>query len=242
MKNLSVPQILLLTFVPAILYLLSFILLTILLKDMLPPYLLCLIGIVLVMVPFQLGVILYTSKKEFGDYSLKSALKYTRKIPKLSFILSVIFSIVWAAVLFSVLQGFEHNFMFQTIFSFVPDYFKLGDFPNQRSLYSTTVLKITCVSGLILNGLVAPIVEELYFRGFMLPRISQFGRYSPLVITVLFSLYHLFSPWENITRIIAMYPYNHLVWKNKNIYIGIIAHCFVNLVGGVMTLLLIFSL
>ena len=44
-------------------------------------------------------------------------------------------------------------------------------------------------------------VEELYFRGYLLPRISRLGAWAPLVNTVLFSLYHLFTPWLSVGRI-----------------------------------------
>jgi membrane protease YdiL (CAAX protease family) len=45
------------------------------------------------------------------------------------------------------------------------------------------------------------VVEEMYFRGYLLPRISRLGAWAPLVNTVLFSLYHLFTPWLNVGRI-----------------------------------------
>ena len=241
MKDLSIPKLLLLTFIPALGIVASFIFFTFLLREVIPPFLCNLFGIVLVMVPFQMGVILYTSKKEYGKYSLKSALTYTQKISKKHFIGSTLFSIAWVTIIFLVLGNIEHEFMFKTLFVFVPDYFKLGDFPNQISLYHINILKVTCVLLLVLNGLLAPIVEELYFRGFLLPRLSRFGKYSPLIITILFSFYHLFSPWENITRIIAMFPYNYLVWKHKNIYIGILTHCFMNLISGALIFVLIFS-
>ena len=44
-------------------------------------------------------------------------------------------------------------------------------------------------------------VEEMFFRGYLLPRISRLGAWAPLVNTVLFSLYHLFTPWLNVGRI-----------------------------------------
>lgn len=241
-KKLSLPKLLFFVFAPAIGYLISFIILSNLLIDTIPPYLSCLLGIILVMVPFQLGCILITSKKEYGHYSLKSALVFTKKIPKARFITSIVFSIVWASVVFSLLQNIEHGFMFRTVFKFVPDYYKLGDFPNQINSYPVHILKITAVAALLLNGIVAPVIEELYFRGLLLPRISQYGKLAPLIITILFSFYHLFSPWENITRIIAMFPYNYLVWKNQNIFIGIITHCIINSIGGIMMIVMIFSM
>ena len=44
-------------------------------------------------------------------------------------------------------------------------------------------------------------VEEMYFHGYLLPRISRLGAWAPLVNTVLFSLYHFFTPWLNVGRI-----------------------------------------
>ena len=44
-------------------------------------------------------------------------------------------------------------------------------------------------------------VEKMYFRGYLLPRISRLGAWAPLVNTVLFSPYHLFTPWLNVGRI-----------------------------------------
>ncbi|MFD1537220.1 CPBP family glutamic-type intramembrane protease [Nonomuraea guangzhouensis] len=32
-----------------------------------------------------------------------------------------------------------------------------------------------------LTGLAFPIIEELYFRGFLLPRLSRLGRWAPVV-------------------------------------------------------------
>ncbi len=240
MKQLSIPKLLLFTFIPSLGMLICFLFFSITFKNILPPFLANLFGVILILVPFQLGIILYTSKKEHGKYNLKSALIYTQKISKIRFIISIIFSIIWTVIIFGLLQNIEHQLMFKTIFSFVPDYLKLSDFPNQLHLYSDIVLKITAILVLLLNGILAPIVEELFFRGYLMPRIDRFGKFVPLIITVLFSLYHFFSPWENITRIIGMYPYNYLVWKNKNIYIGIITHCFINIVSGIMVLILIF--
>jgi hypothetical protein len=33
----------------------------------------------------------------------------------------------------------------------------------------------------LLNGVIGPVVEELYFRGFLLPRMEGLGRWAPLV-------------------------------------------------------------
>lgn len=82
--------------------------------------------------------------------------------------------------------------------------------------------------GVLLNGLLGPFVEELYFRGFLLPRMERLGKLAPVVNTVLFSLYHFFTPWENITRILAILPFVSVVYYKKNIRIGMVVHLSLN--------------
>lgn len=79
-------------------------------------------------------------------------------------------------------------------------------FFNQIDQYSRFLLITTAVLGFFFSGLIGPVVEELYFRGFLLPRISRLGRWAPLLNTVLFSLYHFFTPWQNPGRILALTP------------------------------------
>jgi hypothetical protein len=71
--------------------------------------------------------------------------------------------------------------------------------------------------------------------------MKMFGNVAPLVNTILFSIYHFFTPWENITRILAVTPLSYVVWLNKNIRIGIVIHCLLNTFGCIGLLLSIIS-
>jgi membrane protease YdiL (CAAX protease family) len=61
--------------------------------------------------------------------------------------------------------------------------------------------------GDVVNAVAGPVVEEVYFRGYLLPRISRFGAWAPLINTVLFSVYHFFTPWQNVGRILGLLPW-----------------------------------
>ena len=61
------------------------------------------------------------------------------------------------------------------------------------------------------------------------------------IISVLFSLYHLFSPWENATRIIACLPFVYCVYRRKNVFIGMIVHCSLNMASVIMMIMSILS-
>ena len=81
----------------------------------------------------------------------------------------------------------------------------------------------------------------MYFRGFLLPRLSSLKGWAPLVNVLLFSLYHFFSPWQNLARIIGFVPMVYVAWWKRNIYLGMIVHCVGNTVGALGMLALVFA-
>ena len=91
------------------------------------------------------------------------------------------------------------------------------------------------------NGVLGPVVEELYFRGYLLPRLERFGRWAPLLNVVLFSLYHFWTPWQFFSRIVVLVPMVYAVWWKRNIYLGIITHSVLNIIGLLFTLALLLS-
>jgi membrane protease YdiL (CAAX protease family) len=75
---------------------------------------------------------------------------------------------------------------------------------------------------------IGPVVEELYFRGYLLPRIDRFGRGAPVLNAVLFSLYHLWTPWQNIGRILGLLPWIFAVWRKRSLTLSMAVHISVN--------------
>ncbi len=98
-----------------------------------------------------------------------------------------------------------------------------------------TYLWIGLIFGVV-NAVVGPVVEEVYFRGYLLPRLSRFGAWAPLINTVLFSLYHFFTPWQNVGRILGLLPMVYAAWWKRSIYVSMGAHVLGNV--SVMLMLL----
>ncbi|HSJ94471.1 MAG TPA: CPBP family intramembrane glutamic endopeptidase, partial [Gaiellaceae bacterium] len=80
----------------------------------------------------------------------------------------------------------------------------------------------------LLNGFLGPVTEELYFRGHLLPRIDRFGRGAPVLNAVLFSLYHVWTPWANPGRILGLLPWIYVVWRKRSIALSLAVHLAVN--------------
>jgi membrane protease YdiL (CAAX protease family) len=90
--------------------------------------------------------------------------------------------------------------------------------------------------GLFLSGLVAPIVEELYFRAYLLPRIPVSGRWAPAVNAALHSIYHFYTPWNYLAFFLAFLPLAYYVRLRGNLLPTIITHCLFNSVGVIVVL------
>lgn len=181
-----------------------------------------------VMIPFELGYMLYLGKKESGRLSLKGIVLYREVMPWWQYVALILPMLVWAFVLLAFIAQPVDSFVFRNFFQWLPRWFRLD--PGDADTYSKTALLLLWGFYFITN-ISGAFVEELYFRGFLLPRISHLGFWAPLINTVLFSVYHFFTPSENVGRILALLPMVYVVWWKRNINIGIILHCGGNAVG-----------
>ena len=88
--------------------------------------------------------------------------------------------------------------------------------------------------------IVAPVIEELYFRGFLLPRMpQQLGRWRVPAHVTLFAGYHLWSPWLIPTRCLAVLPLAYIAMRTRDVRIGILTHVVLNAADLVALLLVI---
>lgn len=200
------------------------------------------LAIAIVLIPFELGYLLYQGKKKNGKLSLKGIVLYRKPVRVWQYIVISLPCIIWAILLLTLVTQPIDKYLISKVFFWFPEWFNMANFINNLEQYSQGSLLLAGVLGFVLNGIVGPVVEELYFRGYLLPRISRLKGWAPLVNVVLFSIYHFFTPWQNPARILAMLPIVYAVWWKKNIYIGIIVHCIANIIGWVASFVLILSL
>ena len=57
------------------------------------------------------------------------------------------------------------------------------------------------------------------------------GRWAPLVNVSLFSLYHFWSPWQIVARILGFGPTVYAVRWKRNVYLGMVVHCSLNTIA-----------
>jgi membrane protease YdiL (CAAX protease family) len=191
------------------------------------------VAIGVVLIPFELGYLLHDGKKRNRTLSLKGTVQFRESIPWWQYIVFGFLLMMWGGLIFGVFAAPLDKIIIKRLFGWVPDWFFLLGPANQLTGYSKLALVITAIVNIVLNGIAGPVTEELYFRGYLLPRISRLEGWAPLVNVLLFSIYHFFTPWENPIRIMALVPMVYTVWWKRNIYLGMIVHCTGNMIGAI---------
>ena len=225
-KQHTIFQTLLFHLLPGALITLIFILLGPWLRqNHLPPLLALLIPIFLVLIPVELGWLVFLGFRRNKKLSLEGIVLNRKPLQRKDYFLFTPALLFWSILIFLSMTRVDQAIL-NELFGWLPDWFQFNQFSPTD--YSQPVLRITFVLFLVINGFAGPVVEELYFRGYLLPRIEYLKGWAPFINVLLFSLYHFFSPWQFFTRILAFYPLAYVVrWKN-NIYLSIMAHCLLN--------------
>ena len=144
------------------------------------------------------------------------------------------------AGLLSVTIAPLENFLFSGLRSSLLNHLPIGfdwtDYEYIKS-FSKPVLVVTYIYYFVFNVFLGPITEELFFRGYLTSHYNKQSSFTPVLIAILFSLYHFWLPFNNIFRIMVFAPAAYVAYKKKNIYISIWFHCMCNLfsvIGFVM--------
>jgi len=204
-----------------------------------PPVAAVHLAILVVLVPFELGYLLLQGKRRNGRFSLDGIVLNREATPLQQYLWLVPVLLIWGILVFLVIGVPLDQFVSNRFLFWLPALFQptgLAVTTAGVAGHSRAVLLAGWTVALLLNGFLGPLVEEYYFRGYLLPRMTVLGRWAPLVNAVLFSLYHFFSPWQNVSRIVAFLPLVYVVWWKRNFRIGIATHWMLNV--GWMTMFL----
>jgi len=225
-KQHTIFQTVLLHLLPGILITVIFVLLGPWLRqNNLPSLFALLVPILIILIPVELGWIGFLGFKRNKKLSLEGIVVNRTSLPRKDYFFLIPILLIWSILVFTLLKNFDLAIM-SNFFHWLPDWFQIDQLNSGH--YSRPILATTFLLFLLINGLAGPIVEELYFRGYLLPRMEYLKGWAPLVNVLLFSLYHFFSPWQFFTRILAFYPLAYVVRWKHNIDLGMVAHCLLN--------------
>jgi len=191
-----------------------------------PPLLAFLLAILLIDIPVLLGVMFFEGRKQNGKLSLKGVVLYREKIPWGMFALIFIGAFVGVYLLIMLVTP-VNAFLTEKLFSALPEWIFLEE-QSQYLVYAKNVLVITFVFQLVLTGIVLPWIEELYFRGYLLPRISRYKWWAPVIGGFFFGLYHSWQPFGFLTAFVLGTALSYIVMWKQDIRLSVGLHVFAN--------------
>ena len=223
----SLPKSFMLHIMPGALVTITFVLLKPISDSMgYPPLLAFLLAILLIDIPVLLGIMLFEGKKQNGKLSLKGVVLYCKKIPWGTFGLIFIGAFVGVYLLIMLVTP-VNVFLTESLFSGLPKWMFLEE-QSQYLAYAKNVLVITFAFQLVLTGIVLPWIEELYFRGYLLPRISRYEGWAPVIGGLFFGLYHCWQLFGFLTVFVLGTALSYIVMWKQDIRLSIGLHVFAN--------------
>jgi len=205
-----------------------------------PPLLAFLLAILLIDLPVMWGIMLYEGWKQNGRLSLNKVVLYREKMPLGKFIVIFISAFVAAFVLITLASPVT-EILSARVFNGLPQWIFLDE-QTQYQGYTKSVLVVTFLFQLVLTGLVLPWTEELYFRGFLLPRITRYGKWAPLIGGLLFGLYHSWQPFGFVSVFLLGTVLGYVVWWKRDIRLSTGLHIVANVFSRLMALFAVLTM
>lgn len=180
-----------------------------------------------IMIPMELGLLFYLARKRGNKgWSLRGIVVYDKYLPLLKILTWAFAILIPTAIIFAVFQPLTD--WQRGAFDWLPESLLVSE-NGYGGEFSQGVLIFTLVTNFIFTVIVAPIVEELYFRGYLLPRMPErFGKGAPIIHSLMFSVYHLWTPWMYLVRTFGLLPLIYVTKWTKSILPGSIAHMLAN--------------
>ena len=187
-----------------------------------------LIAELLILVPIGLMHLAIKERQLGGSWKLNYTVFLRTQLPLKDFLLWSLMGIGLCFLVYVPLYPLGISLREQ-VFHWLPEwYFNPGFGSVNNQLLANVYL-----AGILIDGLIAPVVEELFFRGYLLPRMAYLKQWAPVVNGTLFGLYHFWQP-HNVLAIVGVgIILSYVVWKKQNVWLGVIIHCTLNVLGAV---------
>jgi len=170
---------------------------------------------------FQVWHLYSLGKKRNGRLSLEGIVEYREPIPVWQYFALVPLFVILAFIVDGLTQPLGTALLARM--PWIPAWFEMRD-PSQLLDYSKSALTLTFGLNLLINGIFAPIIEELYFRGYLMSRLSRFGLWTPVVETALFTFYHpaygSHDPWAEVDWKVMQDVDRYRFWLVRDPYQG----------------------
>ena len=149
--------------------------------------------------------------------------------------------LLWGTVMIGAVAPAIEAAVVEPYFGWLPEWFVMTMDPAATFAQPRGVLVMLWILSLLM-ALVAGSSQELYFRGFLLPRMAHLGGVAPFLNAGLFAVFHMIAPWNWIPFFIGTLPWSLLMWWKKSIRLTLFVHVGMLLFQSLMMGLVVFGL
>ncbi len=202
----------------------------------LPPSLALTAAVALIGVPLELGFLLRARRRWPSG-----AVAFRRRLPAGRLAALAGSCLAVSAGLYLWLQPLS-NGLERHVFGWLPAAWFVGD----GSSASRGALVAALLVSLIVDGLVSPAVQELYFRGHLMARLPVAAApagwlLAPVVSAALMAAQHLWQPHLVVFIFAVQVLVGVLVWRTRCLAVAIVVHSAGNLLAIMVTLLAVLA-
>jgi len=198
-------------------------------------------GILLGEVPVTWWIILRRTAAETGRFSFREAFPWARA---LSWRVGVLLGVPLVLVSVAMMMGGQMVIspaVKDALFPFVPAWLEMQMSPDQMMAIDRDVLIAMWAMSLIVFTGIGGMTQELYARGFLLPRMAHWGWGAPILGAIFFAVLHLAGPWGWPVFFATSLLWSVAVFAFRSMWIGIIGHVGMLFVQSMMFTVLIFA-
>ena len=197
------------------------------------------LAFVLLLSPIEFGFLLAAAHRATGRWSpraLPEVLAYRRPLRRWALLVPPLFGV--ALLILVALQPLS-----DTLAGWCSGLYPHWLLPSYDSTtgFSTPVLVATLLVSLVVDGITNPIVEELYFRAYLLPRLPVSGWVAVPCSAALFAVQHYWQPWNWLLIFVLELILTSLVVRLRSFRIGMALHVLANSFGVILTLLTVLT-
>lgn len=185
------------------------------------------------LLPIQLGVLYAVARRRGArGLSLQGVIAYRSRLSWTRCAGLVLAILAATAAIFAGLEGVAG--VLRPVFADWP----IDVAGGYEGTFSRPAFFATAALNIALTAVVVPFVEELYFRGYLLPRMPvAFGRAGPVVHSFLFAVYHIAEPWMIPVRTLGLLPLIFATRYARSIVPAVLSHMLVNAQGAIASVL-----
>lgn len=177
-----------------------------------------------------------------GRVDWNGLLPWRARVPRWQYLVIGLPLIVFSMVMIGAVGPALGEALRPVLFGWVPAWFVMRPDAAMFATLSRPALMAMWVMSLVTLTLLGGITQEVYFRGFLLPRMERFGRAAAPLNAALFAIYHLTSPWSWPAFFLGSLPWAWVVRWKRSLWFGLFIHLGMLLLQWLMMTMVIFGM